>query len=240
MKFIRSLLFYITFLIFTVCYIPAFVLAGFFIKTDAFSRYIMRSWMHGFIRIAKKILHIDYTLKNFDLIKHRTSPIIIAPKHQSMWETFLICSELGENMRIVLKKQILNYPLISRLIKNTHGIAIDHKNTLQSLRTLLEEGGKAINNGENLCIFPEGERVKAGENGTYHSGLFFIYKKLNIPVATIALNAGVFWPTKQFAKIPGTITVEVTGIIDPGLTKKEFDEHLHQLIEQPSQKMLNL
>ena len=236
MNAIRSFIFYIVFFTFTFLYFPVFALT-FLLSEDIFSRCIIRSWMSGFILLSKKILKIDYKLINFDLIKKSTSPIIVAPKHQSMWETFLISAELGENMCAVLKKEIKNYFFISKMIKNTKGILIDHKKTLEALKKLIEEGTKCVNEGYNICIFPEGERVKPGAAPTYHGGLFFLYKKLQLPVVTIALNAGVFWPTKKFIKKAGCITVKVTGIIDPGLTKEEFNNKLFELIETPSAEL---
>jgi len=237
-NFIRSCVFYMVFLSFTVLYIPVFIFGGYIIRSDLFARCILRTWMDGFIVLAQKILKIQYTTINFDLVRKTTSPIIVAPKHQSMWEVFLIGAELGENMRAVMKKEIMRYPLLSRLFKNTKGILIDHKQTLKSLKRLIIEGSDAVNAGRNLCIFPEGERVKAGETGKYHGGLYFVYKKLNLPVATIALDAGVYWPTKKFIKKPGHITLKVTGIIDPGLTKEEFDKKIYELIEKPSLELL--
>tara|TARA_A100001015_G_C14586333_1_gene554879 strand:+ start:380 stop:634 length:255 start_codon:yes stop_codon:yes gene_type:complete len=62
-----------------------------------------------------------------------------------------------------------------------------------------------LRNGANsIIIFPEGTRVDPDDRSKIHaSGIFILYKYLNIPILVIKHNSGKLWRNKKFMKING-------------------------------------
>lgn len=108
----------------------------------------------------------------------------------------------------------------------------------QSLKTLLQEADRAIQNGQQILIFPEGTRSTPGEPSTYQSGIASLYLHLNLPVVPVALNSGVYWPRRHFLKYPGCITVSFLKPIFPGLSRHDFMVRLRHEIETASTRLL--
>lgn len=238
LNFIRAVLFYILFVLYALVLMPLFLITFVVIKEVSFICVVGRVWVYGCLYLSRKILKITYDLENFNVIKNMTQPVIIASKHQSMWETFVYAFEFAETSNVVLKKEILRFPIMRSFIKHLNLIVLDRSKTVQSLHQLIKEGKKTKERGFNIVIFPEGTRTKPGEIGPYNEGLYMLYKQLHIPVVTIALNSGLYWTARKFVKNPGHITARVTGIIDPGLNKEEFKKQIYTLIEEPSLELV--
>ncbi|MBF0251752.1 MAG: 1-acyl-sn-glycerol-3-phosphate acyltransferase, partial [Alphaproteobacteria bacterium] len=88
-----------------------------------------------------------------------------------------------------------------------------------------------------VIIFPEGTRSAPGKTGTYHPGVAALYKGLNVPVAPVALNSGLFWQRNGFLKRPGRITIEILPPIAAGLDRKVFMAELKSRIEDSSNRL---
>jgi 1-acyl-sn-glycerol-3-phosphate acyltransferase len=53
----------------------------------------------------------------------------------------------------------------------------------------------------------------------------------------IALNSGLFWGRRQWAKRPGVITMEVLPAIAPGLSREAFTATLRERIETATARL---
>lgn len=197
-----------------------------------------RAWVSFVMILIRKVLKITYSVENAELIKNHATPIIIAVKHQSMWESFALVHEFCENTTFITKKEVLIYPGVKALTKAFDMIVINRSDAMEAIKQLIKDGKDLYARGINILIFPEGTRVKPGAPTEYKRGVYFLYKALNIPVVTVALNSGLFWPGKTFVKKKGHITVKVTGIIDPGLNKDVFQEKIIKMIEEPSLELI--
>ena len=81
-------------------------------------------------------------------------------------------------------------------------IAIDRDSPKQALKQTLEQGKQRIANNISVLIFPEGTRIQPGKTGKYARGGANIAVAADVPVVPIAHNAGEFWPSNKFIKIP--------------------------------------
>lgn len=236
-RFIRSLVFYLLFTVISLFFWPQFLLAKYLFKDATLIRTLAHVWVYCCLLLARKILGISYEFKNLSLIQKAQKPFIIASKHQSMWEAFAFFHEFGDQAVGVSKKEIQYYPILSLIAPAIKSIFIDRKAGLEALQHLLRESKKRLQEGYHIVIFPEGTRTPVGQSREYKRGTYNLYKHLKVPVVTIALNSGLFWPAKTFLKTPGKIIAEVTGMIDPGLSQENFQNKLQELIEIPSQKL---
>jgi len=157
------------------------------------------------------------------------TPVIYAVKHQSMLDTFIMNSIVGDTA-FIMKEELLKIPLYGRICKKVGHIAIDRDMGMASMRKMLAQTRRAIDENRSVTIFPEGSRADPGQALPYMSGIFGIYKYLRIPVVPVALNTGYFWPKKGPLK-KGTFVVELLPPIEPGLQKEDFMSRLEGAIE---------
>ena len=81
-----------------------------------------------------------------------------------------------------------------------------------------------------IIIYPEGTRVPVGMRYPLKSGAFYIQEEAQIPVFTVATNAGLFWRRNRFWIRPGTAIVEVHAAMPQGLSKEEFMAELEKRV----------
>ncbi len=145
---------------------------------------------------------------------------LVACKHQSEWETFKIHLWVHDPA-IVLKRELLNIPLIGSYMKLSGSIPIDRSGGVQAMEGMIDAAKKAAAECRPIVIFPEGTRVALGDRRPYKSGVAALYQELNVPLVPIALNSGLLWPKNTFFKKKGHITVEILPPIPPGLPARK-------------------
>ena len=59
-----------------------------------------------------------------------------------------------------------------------------------------------------------------------------------MPVIPVALNSGLYWGRKAWAKKPGTILIEYLPPIPPGLDRKAFMAELEARLEPAAKRLL--
>ena len=164
-------------------------------------------------------------------------PFILASKHQSIWDTIFFTAYFND-AAMVLKKILIYIPAYGWHALKAKMIWVDRNAKGKALKHLLRMAKECSSNNRPIVIFPEGTRVKIGEESEYKSGCFAIYKYLNIPCIPVALNSGLFWQTKGYEKKKGVIQVEFLEGIKPGLKKHDFQILLKNKIESATKKLI--
>ena len=231
MKLIKNFIFNISF------YSGTTIFAFFSIILLLFPRkyilYSLKLWSNYLSILLFIIFRINYRIEG----QFPKSQVIYAIQHQSVWETIVLADQLPGIQAIIMKKELINIPIIGWLFRHSGAVPLDRGKKIQSMRSLLKESEKAINRGDNLIIYPQGTRIKPGEKGKFLPGVYAIYNHLNLPVVPIALNSGKFWFDKEING-PGCINVLILKTINPGLSRVEFMEKLENSIENASKRLL--
>lgn len=204
-----------------------------FIKFDWITK-VIRLWPQLALFLLKNICNITYTI-----IHTRTLPnhrAIIASKHQSALETFALFLAFPKAV-FILKKELVNMPLIGSFLKKLGMIYIDRskgKQAILHIKTQLEK----LDSESVVIIFPEGTRTKPDhKTDSYHSGICLVYETLKWPVIPVALNTGIFWPKSGPMK-SGKATIQILEPIKTyNYERKEFLEKLNKRIENASIKL---
>ncbi len=97
---------------------------------------------------------------------------------------------------------------------------------------------RALAEGRQIIIFPEGTRRPAGAEPKYKFGVAHIYAEAGVPCVPIALNSGLFWPRRRFLRFPGTVRVEVLDPIPPGADRDTFFARLRDTIETATARLI--
>ena len=164
-------------------------------------------------------------------------PLLVASKHQSLWETFGLLP-LFDYPTFVLKRELLWIPIHGWFSMKFGMIGVDRTAGPVALRNLIAQARRAIADGRQIVIFPEGTRRPPGAEPDYKPGAAALYTSLDVPCLPVALNSGICWPRRQFLRHPGTIVVEFLEPIPPGLNRKAFAAELEGRIEPACARLL--
>ena len=155
-------------------------------------------------------------------------PHLIAVKHQSMLETMEMV-RLTNLPVIVIKKELADVPLFGRMTRRYGVIAVERSAGAKALRALVEEGRQATATGRGIIIYPEGTRVRVGEQPELKSGFAALYRALGLPVVPVAVDSGRLWGRGLIHR-SGTVTFKVGGTIPPGLKRDAAEARVHSAI----------
>lgn len=164
-------------------------------------------------------------------------PVIVAAKHQSAWDTYAFYL-IARDPAYVMKKELMAIPVYGWLARRQRMIPVDRKGGGAALRRMMRAAERAIADGRQVVIFPQGTRVAPGAAAPYQPGVALLYARLGVPVVPVALNSGLVWPRRAFRKRPGSIVVEILEPIAPGLPKAAFMRELERRIETASAALL--
>jgi 1-acyl-sn-glycerol-3-phosphate acyltransferase len=157
-------------------------------------------------------------------------PLLVAAKHQSMWETFAVIG-LFSDPAFILKRELMWLPFFGWYTWKGRMIPVNRGARAQALAGLARDSRTELALGRQIVIFPEGTRRAPGAEPNYKYGVVHLYAEGGVPCVPIALNSGLFWPRRSIVRYPGTIRLEVLDPIPPGLDKSEFTARLRDGIE---------
>jgi 1-acyl-sn-glycerol-3-phosphate acyltransferase len=223
LKFVRSALFALVFYAWTVIA----VLISF--PVSLFGTRALRGWAHGWVRFhricAAWLLGIRSRVEG----DPPDRPVLVAVKHQSMFETLEIILMLKEPA-VVLKRELADIPLWGWVVRRYGVIPVDRKGGASALRRMMKAAEAALAEGRPIVIFPEGTRVAAGLQPPLQPGFAGLYRALGLPVVPVAVDSGRLWPRHRFVKRPGIVTMRFGAELPPGLPRSAVEPAVHEAI----------
>lgn len=165
------------------------------------------------------------------------SGCIIASKHQSAWETIALMLYC-DDPTFILKKELLYVPLFGWHLMRAGQIPVERAGRPQTIPRLNEKVRKALAEGRQIIIFPEGTRRPVGAPPAYKKGITQMYQTFDCPVVPVALNTGLAWPRRRFLKFPMPLMMEFLEPIPPGLPVQEFQATLEHRIETATNRLV--
>jgi len=158
-------------------------------------------------------------------------PCILASRHEAMWETIFLPWVL-DNPAVILKAEILSYPLVGPVARKLGYIGVDRSGDLEAAKRTFDQARDVARAGRPVLIFPSGTRDPAHRNRV-QGGVAVLYRSLKLPCVPIILNSGEHWLRKSFLRRPGTIEIEVLPPIPAHLPVREFMARLEHDLSQP-------
>ena len=219
MAFARSLLFAAIFYPATVLSVLTGIVASPFGRRPTLA--VVLSWVELHHWLTEHLLGIRIRLEGVI----PTRPHLIAVKHQSMFET-LEMVRLSALPVIVMKKELADIPLFGFMARRYGVIPVERRAGAKALRAMIAEAKEAVGAGRPVIIFPEGTRVRVGEDPPLRPGFAGLYRALALPVVPIAVDSGRLWG-RSFVKRSGMVTFKVGETIPAGLDRKEVELRVH-------------
>jgi 1-acyl-sn-glycerol-3-phosphate acyltransferase len=167
----------------------------------------------------------------FDKVKPLEYPTIILPNHLTNWDPLLVGTAFSKMMYYVASDHLFRLGWISKIIeylvdpiprmKSTR----DRKTVVAMLRRLRE--------GNNICIFPEGNMSFSGETGQLHETTAKLVKYTGAALITYRMEGG-YLTQPRWSKYPrrGVMTGRVVNIYTPEEIKTLSEEELMKRIER--------
>jgi 1-acyl-sn-glycerol-3-phosphate acyltransferase len=157
-------------------------------------------------------------------------PLLVASKHQSLWETFALVT-IFSDPAYIMKRELMWLPFFGWYTWKADMIPVDRGKGSQALAEMNTRARAELARKRQIIIFPEGTRRPPGAEPRYKYGVVRLYAETGVSCLPVALNSGLFWPRRSWRRYPGTIRVEILDPIAPGLDDDEFFQHLQETIE---------
>jgi len=222
-----NLAFYLTTVVIVVAATPLFALPR------SRTLWAVQAWSRLTMWLLRFLAGTRYEIRG----KLPEGPVLVASKHQSMWDT-IIYTAILKDPAMVLKSELLWIPYYGWFSKKARMIAIDRGSGSAAVRHLVTQGKAALALNRPIVIFPEGHRVAPGSAPEYKPGVAALYRQLGVSCIPVAVNSGLFWPRRKFLRHPGSIVIEFLEPIPAGLDRQAFMAELESRIEGATAKLL--
>jgi len=199
--------------------------------------WMVKNWASVNLAMLRLICGLHCEFRGVEKIPQ--GAVLVASKHQSLWETFALIKIL-KDPAYILKRELLWIPFFGWCAWKAGMIPVDRGARSQALNAMTERARQEIAKGRQIIIFPEGTRKAPGAEPKYKFGVAFLYIELGIPCVPVALNSGLFWPRRSFMRYPGTVRVEFLDPIAPGLDRQVFFDKLQAEVESATAKLVSL
>jgi 1-acyl-sn-glycerol-3-phosphate acyltransferase len=196
---------------------------------------IPKNWARSNHWLMEKVVGTTFTVEGLENIPE--GGYILAPKHQSLWDTYALLPWLDDPVYI-LKRELMWIPIFGWYVARQKMIPVDRGARGKVMVKVMERAKQEMAAGRQLIIYPEGTRRPAGAEPAYKYGIARIYRDLDVPVVPVAMHPGLFWPRRKFLRFPGHFKVKILPPIEPGLDPDVFYETLVEKLEKASDALL--
>jgi 1-acyl-sn-glycerol-3-phosphate acyltransferase len=196
---------------------------------------IAKAWARSSVWLMRVVCNTRVDYRGLEKIPQ--GPLIVASKHQSMWETFALL-QFFDRPLFIYKRELGFIPMFGWYLIKSKMIGVDRSGGMRSLMEMARRAPQEVRSGRQLIIFPEGTRTAVGAPPDYKTGVGQIYVNSGVPCVPVALNSGLFWPRRTFMRYPGTLVVEFLDPLPPGLSRKDFIERISTSIEAATNRIV--
>ena len=156
--------------------------------TDKYPEQEKWDHIHKIMEIAVKSGNIDLQVTGLENIPGMESDgFLMYGNHQGMFDVVAIAATVKPHLAAVLKKELVDVPLLKQIRLCTHSYGMDREDVRQSL-TVIQNVTKDVQNGKHFLIFPEGTRSRNGNVMVeFHGGSFRCALKAKCPIIPFAI-----------------------------------------------------
>ena len=222
-------LFYLNLILHVIAAIPTYAM-----PRRAFMA-MAKSWGHTSGWLLRVVAGTTMELRGLEKIP--PGPLLVAAKHQSVWETFMLLT-LFDDPAYIFKRELQWIPIFGWYAWKSRMIPVDRNARGGAMAGMTARAREEFARGRQIIIFPEGTRTAPGAPPAYKSGVAHLYAAGGVPCVPVALNSGLYWPRRTFLRYPGTIVLEVLDPIVPGLAREAFAAKLERAIEEATGRLI--
>ena len=196
---------------------------------------IPKAWASSSTWLMEKIVGTTFEIEGLENIP--PGGYILAPKHQSFWDTFALLPYLNDPVYI-LKRELMWIPFFGWYVAKQRMIPVDRSARGKAMAAVMDRTKAEMRDGRQLIIYPEGTRRPPGAEPVYKYGIARLYRDLAVPVVPVVMHPGLFWPRRTTLRFPGHLKVRILPPIMPGMDPDAFFDKLVADMEAASDALL--
>ncbi|MGH9675901.1 MAG: AMP-binding protein, partial [Candidatus Acidiferrum sp.] len=123
---------------------------------------------------------------------------LLTPNHVSLADAVLLLSSIDRPVRFIMFKESYEHPLVKPFAKIMGVIPIASNLGPREMIHSLRRATQALQDGELVCIFPEGQMTRIGQMLPFRRGMERIIKGVDVPIIPVNLD-GVWGSIFSFA-----------------------------------------
>jgi acyl-[acyl-carrier-protein]-phospholipid O-acyltransferase/long-chain-fatty-acid--[acyl-carrier-protein] ligase len=113
---------------------------------------------------------------------------LLVPNHMSFVDGFLLMASVDRPIRFVVDAAYATHPLVTWVMTAMKVIPITSAGDIRLILRALRSAGQALDDGEIVCIFPEGQITRTGTLLPFRRGFERIVKGRQVPVIPVHLD----------------------------------------------------
>ncbi len=118
----------------------------------------------------------------------QSSGALLVPNHMSFVDGFLLMASVDRPIRFVVDAAYATHPLFKWLMTAMKVIPITSAGDTRMILRALRSAGQALDDGEIVCIFPEGQITRTGTLLPFRRGFERIVKGRQVPIIPVHLD----------------------------------------------------
>jgi len=170
------------------------------VATLAATGYVLYLLPDSLIRLL--LWTATHTLYRLDVTGREKVPAkggaLLVPNHVSMADAAFLIASLDRPIRFLMFKGSYEHPLVKPFAKMLRVIPIASDQGPREMIHSLREATQALQNGELVCIFPEGQMTRIGQMLPFRRGMERVIKGVDVPIIPVNLD-GVWGSIFSFA-----------------------------------------
>jgi acyl-[acyl-carrier-protein]-phospholipid O-acyltransferase / long-chain-fatty-acid--[acyl-carrier-protein] ligase len=170
------------------------------LATLAATAYVLYLLPDSFVRLLLWLA--THTLYRLDVDGREYVPrkggALLAPNHVSMADAAFLIASLDRPVRFLMFKGSYEHPLLKPFARLLHVIPIASDQGPREMIHSLRQATQALQNGEVVCIFPEGQMTRIGQMLPFRRGIERVIKGVEVPIIPVHLD-GVWGSVFSFA-----------------------------------------
>ena len=180
---------------------------------------VAKAWSRSSVWLMGAICNTRVEYRGLDKIPD--GPLIVASKHQSMWETFALL-QFFDSPLFIYKRELAWIPFFGWYLMKSKMIGIDRDAGGRALLNMTRRAGAEVRAGRQLIIFPEGTRTPVDAAPNYKTGSPDLCRRGAARAGGAHLGCS---SRRTFMCYPGTLVVEFDSLpgLAPGIRRTRFD-----------------
>ncbi|WP_250499292.1 MFS transporter [Caballeronia sp. GAWG1-5s-s] len=189
--------------------------------------------------IAWMLVHTFYRIRLVDAARIPShGAAVLVCNHVSYVDAVVIMAESPRPIRFVMDHRIFRTPFVGWLFRHVKAIPIApaHENA-ELLERAYQTCQRALEDGDLICIFPEGKLTRTGEMNPFRHGISEILRRHPAPVVPMALRGlwGSVFSRDQNAQWPrpirrGVMTRLTLAVGEPIAPEDATPQHLQDRV----------
>ncbi|OBU24927.1 MFS transporter [Photobacterium aquimaris] len=177
------------------------------------------------------VTHTMYRVRHHNLnnLPQQGGTLLVC-NHVSYMDALLLAGACPRPIRFLMDKDIYNLPIVNTFCRACKAIPVD-ANDRKSVRTAFAQVATYLENGDIVCVFPEGHLTQDGEIAPFMRGIDLIIKRSTVQVIPVALQglwgsyfsreggrALLKWPKRFWSKV----TIVAGGCVPSAATNSQL------------------